>query len=173
MLRKLSIARAIVSDPNILILDEPFDGLDIESRAFIINFLSRWVKKRRKAIILSSHNMSDLEKICTNLIIIKEGQIKADILAEKVKKDEINNMKIVFAEIPQKRNVDKIMKEAKFYDYSYSENILTFNGNLKRGNLLIAELLRQDFVIREFSQKSATLEELYLSEVGAGEKSDL
>lgn len=74
MKRKTAIARALLHDPSLLILDEPNSGLDPLTSFFIINYL-RTLKREGKTIILSAHNLFHVETICDRVAIIKNGKM--------------------------------------------------------------------------------------------------
>jgi len=74
MKRKTAIARALLHDPELLILDEPNSGLDPLTSFFIINYL-RTLKREGKTIILSAHNLFHVETICDRVGIIKNGNL--------------------------------------------------------------------------------------------------
>ena len=75
MKRRLMIARAIMHDPPILILDEPTAGVDVELRKFIWSFLEDLNQKQKKTIILTTHYLEEVERLCHNVAIINEGRI--------------------------------------------------------------------------------------------------
>lgn len=163
MLRKLAIARAIITEPNILILDEPFDGLDVESHAYVIEFLKKWVEKNKKAVIFSSHNMADVENICTNIVIINKGEIKINSTMEKLKNDKCNRIKIIFAKKYPEQEIADILKDAGLTDYMYSGNELSFESGLQNANLLAAEFMGKQYMIRELIPEHNSLEDIYMS----------
>lgn len=74
MKRKTAIARALLHDPTLLILDEPNSGLDPLTSFFIINYL-RTLKREGKTILLSAHNLFHVETICDRVAIIKNGKM--------------------------------------------------------------------------------------------------
>jgi ABC-2 type transport system ATP-binding protein len=74
MKRKLSIARTLIHDPDILIYDEPTGGLDPTTSLFISNLL-RELKKRGKSILFSAHNMYYVESTCDKVIILRRGEV--------------------------------------------------------------------------------------------------
>ena len=74
MKRKTAIARALLHDPQLLILDEPNSGLDPLTSFFIINYL-KTLKSEGKTIILSAHNLFHVEYICDRIAIIKNGRL--------------------------------------------------------------------------------------------------
>jgi ABC-2 type transport system ATP-binding protein len=74
MRRKVAIARALLHDPPLLVLDEPNSGLDPLTSFFIINYL-KTLKQRGKTILLSAHNLFHVEYICDRVAILKEGRL--------------------------------------------------------------------------------------------------
>jgi ABC-2 type transport system ATP-binding protein len=74
MKRKTAIARALLHDPDLLILDEPNSGLDPLTSFFIINYLKS-LKRAGKTILLSAHNLFHVETICDRVGIIKNGKL--------------------------------------------------------------------------------------------------
>ncbi|MBD8134472.1 ABC transporter ATP-binding protein [Bacillus sp. CFBP 13597] len=74
MKKKLGIAQAIIHEPELIFLDEPTSGLDAES-AIHIQKLIKDLQKKGATIFMTSHNLYEVEKICTRIAIMKEGQI--------------------------------------------------------------------------------------------------
>jgi len=77
MKRRLMIARALVHEPDLLILDEPTAGVDIEIRRSMWDFLIE-LNEQGKTIILTTHYLEEAENLCENIAIIKQGEIIVD-----------------------------------------------------------------------------------------------
>lgn len=77
MRRKLGIARAIIHDPDILLLDEPTSGLDPEAQKMVRDVLKDLSRRERMTVLLSSHNLDEVEKICSRVAVIKQGKLRA------------------------------------------------------------------------------------------------
>jgi ABC-2 type transport system ATP-binding protein len=77
MKQKLALARAIFHRPKLIFLDEPTAGLDVESAASVRRDLETWVKEDGVTIFLTSHNMSEVEKLCDRVAFLMKGQILA------------------------------------------------------------------------------------------------
>lgn len=75
MRQKLALARTILHNPQILILDEPTVGLDIETKIWFRSFLKEFVNRNNCTVLLSSHEMTELEKVCTDVIILRDGTV--------------------------------------------------------------------------------------------------
>lgn len=75
MKSKLSIALALSHNAKLLILDEPTNGLDLQARSFVRKYLYDFVQDEEKAILLSSHIISDVEKIADKIILLYQGSI--------------------------------------------------------------------------------------------------
>ena len=91
MKRKTAIARTLLHDPELLILDEPNSGLDPLTSFFIINYLTT-LKREGKTIILSAHNLFHVESICDRVGILKNGMLLVfdtmDVIRSKLGKRE-------------------------------------------------------------------------------------
>ncbi len=74
MKRKVAIARSLIHDPSILIYDEPGSGLDPMTTRFIIEYLKQ-LRMQGKTIILSAHNLAQVEEICDHVMILKRGKV--------------------------------------------------------------------------------------------------
>jgi ABC-2 type transport system ATP-binding protein len=85
MKRKVAIARALLHDPKLLILDEPNSGLDPLTSFFIINYL-RTLKGQGKTIVLSAHNLFHVEYVCDRVAIIKNGRLIVHDSMEAIRK---------------------------------------------------------------------------------------
>jgi ABC-2 type transport system ATP-binding protein len=77
MKQRLALARALVNDPAILLLDEPFDGVDTETRRDLRDFIANLAHQEGKTIFLTSHNLPDVEKLATRVAIIQKGRVVA------------------------------------------------------------------------------------------------
>ncbi|MDR2624027.1 MAG: ABC transporter ATP-binding protein [Methanobrevibacter sp.] len=84
MKKRLLFARAIVHNPQILILDEPTNGVDLESRLIMRNLIKKFASED-KIIFFSSHDLNEVQKICTKIIILNKGEKMFDGTLEELK----------------------------------------------------------------------------------------
>jgi len=75
MKQRLAIAQALLPDPELLILDEPLSGLDPDGREVLIQVIQDYASRPGKTVILSSHLLEDLQRICNNLVVIDSGEL--------------------------------------------------------------------------------------------------
>ncbi len=73
--QRVSIARTLVHDPKVVVLDEPTTGLDIMASEFILQFIQRMAKEEGKALIFSTHNLTEVERLCDRIAIVHEGKL--------------------------------------------------------------------------------------------------
>lgn len=105
MKQKVSIARSIVHNPEIMLFDEPTSGLDVTAVRMVHDFINR-LKNQGKTIIFSSHSMVEVEKLCDVVGIIHKGEI-VEISTIKNLKDKYNGMELedIFVELVGGKNV--------------------------------------------------------------------
>ena len=73
--QRVSIARTLVHDPPVVILDEPTTGLDIMASEFILRFMQRMAREENKAVIFSTHHLDEVERLCDRIAIIHKGKL--------------------------------------------------------------------------------------------------
>lgn len=115
MKKQVAFWLTISCNPEIMILDEPIDGLDPIMKENVWKILLEEVKKRKMTVIISSHNLKELENVCTNIGIMKNGEMVLEKELEK-KDNNIQKVQIVFSnnsQISRIREKLSILKEEK------------------------------------------------------------
>lgn len=115
MKKQVAFWLTISCNPEIMILDEPIDGLDPIMKENVWKILLEEVKKRKMTVIISSHNLKELENVCTNIGIMKNGKMVLEKELEK-KDNNIQKVQIVFSnnsQIGKIREKLSILKEEK------------------------------------------------------------
>ena len=97
---RVSLAKSIINDPKVLLLDEPTASLDPETGDYVRGFLENYQRENKASIVLASHNMSEVERLCSSVLMMKKGLI-IDQGAPKdlIKKHGRKNMEEVFLKI--------------------------------------------------------------------------
>ena len=97
---RISLAKALINNPSILLLDEPTASLDPETGDFVRTFLENYKKEKKISILLASHNMSEVERLCASILMMKEGKIiDKGTPAELIEKHGRKNLEEVFLKL--------------------------------------------------------------------------
>jgi len=103
---RVSLAKAIINDPILLLLDEPTASLDPETGDFVREFLEDFQKERKNSILLASHNMSEVERLCTSVMMMKNGSIiDSGKPEELILKHGRKNLEEVFLKLTRKNEL--------------------------------------------------------------------
>ncbi len=106
---KMEIIASILHDPEVLFLDEPTIGLDIISRQKIRTFFRDIQKTSDITILLTSHDMSDVEKVCDRVIVINKGSIVYDNSLESLTGEYVKEkyLKFIFKRMPKRQTMER------------------------------------------------------------------
>ena len=101
---RVSLAKSIINDPIVLLLDEPTASLDPETGDFVRTFLENYQKEKKTSILLASHNMAEVERLCSFTIMMNKGSIIDQGKPEElIKKHNRNNMEEVFLKLTREK----------------------------------------------------------------------
>ena len=101
---RVSLAKSIINDPTVLLLDEPTASLDPETGDFVRSFLEDYQKEKEASILLASHNMSEVERLCSSVLMMKNGIIiDQDSPKELIKKHGRKNLEEVFLKLTREK----------------------------------------------------------------------
>ena len=102
---RVSLAKSIINNPKVLLLDEPTASLDPETGDYVRSFLEKYQKEKKASIVLASHNMSEVERLCSSVLMMNNGSIIDNGSPnELIKKHGRKNMEEVFLKL----NRDKL-----------------------------------------------------------------
>ena len=97
---RVSLAKSIINNPSVLLLDEPTASLDPETGDFVRSFLEEYQKEKKTSILLASHNMSEVERLCSSVLMMNKGSIiDKGTPEELIKKHGRRNMEEVFLKL--------------------------------------------------------------------------
>ena len=160
MRQRLGIAQAILHKPNLLILDEPTNGLDPEGIKEMRELLVSLAKNEKMAILISSHNLAELDNFCNKVCIIKNGEIIETSEISAIKKDIDHEQFII--EIQSTKNINKIYKEAEIV------NDRVFKINVKKENVpdLVEDMVKNNIKIYGIKEDEKSLEDAFFERTG-------
>ena len=102
---RVSLAKSIINDPSVLLLDEPTASLDPETGDFVRSFLEEYQREREASILLASHNMAEVERLCTSVLMMNKGSIiDKGKPGELIEKHGRKNMEEVFLKLTREKN---------------------------------------------------------------------
>ena len=100
---RVSLAKSIINDPLVLLLDEPTASLDPETGDFVRSFFENYQKEKGTSILLASHNMSEVERLCSSVLMMNNGSIIDQGSTDKlIQKHGRRNMEEVFLKLTRK-----------------------------------------------------------------------
>ena len=161
MRQRLGIAQAILHKPKLLILDEPTNGLDPEGIKEVKVLLKKLAEQENMAILISSHNLAELDTFCNKISNIKNGEIEETNDIDTFKKDIKNNCYIL--EVEDSSVIGSII--------DYKMDILTETEvrvyiEKEKVPLLIKELVLRNIKIYNVSEENLSLEDAFLKKTG-------
>ena len=102
---RVSLAKALINDPTVLLLDEPTASLDPETGDFIRTFLENYKEEKKIAVLLASHNMDEVKRLCGSVLMMKDGNIiDSGTPDDLIKKHGRKNLEEVFLELVRNKN---------------------------------------------------------------------
>ena len=97
---RVSLAKSIINDPSVLLLDEPTASLDPETGDFVRSFLEEYQRENKTSILLASHNMAEVERLCSSVLMMNKGSIiDKGTPVQLIKKHGRRNMEEVFLKL--------------------------------------------------------------------------
>ena len=163
MRQRLGIAQAILHKPNLLILDEPTNGLDPEGIKEMRELLVDLAKKEKMAILISSHNLAELDNLCNKVCIIKNGEIIETSDISGIKRQEGKQFKIF--EVEDSKKIKALLPEA----------VMTGNNKFKldlpkeKVPEIIIKLVENQIKIYEVKEEEKSLEQAFFEKTGGNE----
>ena len=102
---RVSLAKAVVNDPDILLLDEPTASLDPETGDFVRTFIEKISSEKKMSILLASHNMDEVKRLCKSILMMKDGEIiDRGPPSEMIIKHGKKNLEEVFLKLNRVKN---------------------------------------------------------------------
>ena len=159
MKRRLMVAKALVNNPDLLILDEPSAGVDIELRRSLWDFL-REINEKGTTIILTTHYLEEAEKLCKNISIINEGSIVKTSSMNSLL-SELENQNYLFE---LKTSFPRYIDHARFNFEFLNDSLISVNVNKDNSlNQIINFFSENNIEVFNMTNETNRLEELFLN----------
>ena len=164
MRQRLGIAQAILHNPKLLILDEPTNGLDPEGIKEMRELLVKLAQEEKMAILISSHNLAELDNFCNKVCIIKNGEVIETSEISKIKNDERKTFRIF--ETNDSKMIEKLIKNIGLVFKIIDDKKIKINIDKDEVPDLIKCLVENDIKIYEVKEEEKTLEEAFFEKTG-------
>jgi ABC-2 type transport system ATP-binding protein len=170
MQQRLCLARALIHDPDVLLLDEPASGLDPRARVEFRELL-RTLQGMGKTVVISSHILLELAEICSDIAIIRAGQLVMAGNVEQVTHSLGGGNQIEVRVLERATDAKQLLKEMAEISNLLNENEdgeviqAEFSGDNQALHRILAELMAHDIPVVSFAPRRAVdrLEEVYMS----------
>ena len=169
MKQRLGIALALIFKPDVLILDEPVNGLDPEGIRDIRKTLLKINRDIGTTILISSHVLTELEEISTHYIFLDKGRLIEKIPKIELEKKIMNYLNIV---VDDTKKTAKVLEE-NFPELTYfieNENQIKVSGNLENSGIINKELVNHNISVLRIDTHKSTLEDYFFEVIARGEK---
>ena len=174
--QKMNVIRGFVTDPEILFLDEPTLGLDVNASRVIRDFIVDWVRKkdRDKTVLLTTHYMAEADQLCDRIAIIDDGRILACDTPENLKKlvKASTTLKLDVTTLKDKRVLDTIPGVEKFTSTDDFENNITSLRFVLNDESAVSDIvsgvIKGGSKILALRKTEPTLEDVFIKLVGKG-----
>ena len=165
MKQRLGLAIALVGNPDILILDEPINGLDPEGIIEIRELILKLNKENGITFLISSHYLDELSKIATCYGFINEHRIVKEISSKELEQDFKKRTQINVSNV---KECVKYLEENKIPYKVISDEVVDIYEKINVSELVIA-LSKRDCIVNDFSEKGESLENYYLNLIGGAD----
>lgn len=165
MKQRLGIAMALLSEPDVLVLDEPMNGLDPEGMAEMRSVLRELAEKKNVSIVISSHILSEVAELCTDYAIISKGRLlEAASMSEWRARSKRH---VVLCTNDMEKTIALLKEQLAIFDYRVSEdNELLLYEFPEDIGCISKVLMKEGIFISKLACEGESLEEYYLTKVG-------
>ena len=164
--QKIQFMTAIIHDPELIVLDEPFSGLDPVNSEILKNVIIDLVKEG-KYIIMSSHQMASIEEFCTDILILNKGKTVLKGNLKEIKEGYKANR----LELSTDKNIDEYIKEFGMkIEFSKNNEYSIKIDSEEKAHQLLEKLVTNHVEVDKFEIKKPTLNDIFIEKVGEFEK---
>ena len=162
MQRRLLVAKAMVHEPAILVLDEPTAGVDITLRKQLWDYVYEINQKFKTTILLTTHYLEEAEEMCDRIAIINHGKVIANESKKSIlKMVDAKSLEVTFAE-PLKK-IPEALQKFKVEQLNHQQTlVITYGQKTATAGEIITLLQNEKAVITEISTREADLEQVFL-----------
>ena len=171
MKRRLSLARSIVHEPDVLFYDEPSSGLDPEAQKMVRDLILRLAREKGRTVFLNSHDLDEVQRICTKIAILQKGEIKAYDTIENLRKMFSEHaVEIAFTDDEEAEKALDLLNSLDYVSKCEREGLkITVNVENEKISMILSSLTKDGIRVEEVKKVTKSLEDIYLSIVRQSE----
>lgn len=160
--QKIQLMTALIHDPELVVLDEPFSGLDPVNTEIIKDIIIDLVKNG-KYVIMSAHQMATIEEFCSNILILNRGKTVLQGNLKQIKDSYPANR----VKVNTNQNINRYIEDCKLEIENEVDNnyVLKLDNEEKADNLL-TKLVRDGIKVSRFEIMKPTLNDIFVEKVG-------
>ena len=160
--QKIQFMIAIIHNPELVVLDEPFSGLDPVNTEILKNIIINLIKEG-KYVIMSAHQMATIEEFCSDILILNKGKTVLQGNLKKIKETYPANR----VEINANQDIGKYIKEFEFeVETEANNNYVIKISSEEKAHKLLNKLVSENIIIDKFEIKKPTLNDIFIEKVG-------
>ncbi len=164
--QRVELAKCLLHNPAIYVLDEPTVGLDPEIRQGVWKLIRKLSSNKNKTFLITSHYLQEIEELCERVIILRNGRVVVDDSIDNLKKKNRSKTVLSFAENPSVLDLEKILgvvpiKKGSIFEFDTMSLPLPVE--------LVKKLEQNHLNVKTIETKESSLEELYLKIIGESE----
>ena len=156
--QKIQFILSLIHDPSLLILDEPFTGLDPLNQVLLKEIIQE-KSKEGKTILFSTHQMEQVEKICNNICLINRGKIILNGKLEDIRKANAKN----YVNVSYRGELD--LEKIKLFFKNIKFNKSNFSGELVKPSSEMLQWLSKSVHVELFEMQTPTLEQIFIDSI--------
>lgn len=165
MRQRVTLARCLVNRPSVLLLDEPFDGIDVETRRDMLELLPRVARENSATVFITSHNLPEIERVCDRVAVVNEGHVVGLGTTDDLRAATMRRRVIVFTleagSIP--RNVAALVPDSLFDPVRRELRVTLAVGDMGGRNKILKTLVDHGVQVATMTEVGATLEDTYFA----------
>ena len=165
MRQRLGLAMAMLPGPEIMILDEPINGLDPEGIIDIRNMIKKLVSEKKITVMISSHILKELAELCTDYAIVREGKLIEELSHEELLAKTRSYLALGTNDVNRTTAVLEEKLNIKNYRVTHDNEIFIYE-RLEERELISRTVTENDLVILRLNPEGESLEDYYIGKVG-------
>lgn len=172
MKRRLALARSMIHDPEVLFYDEPSAGLDPEAQKMVRDLILRLAREKGRTIFLNSHDLDEVQRVCSKIAILQRGEIEAyDTVENLMRKFSKPSVEIVLTDDKEAKKALDLLNSLEYVS-ECERNRLRITAITKddKTSTILGVLMKDGIRVEEVKKTTMSLEEIYLNIVRQSEE---